>query len=87
MDLFVSHGPMDACYAISKRWSSAMIYRASYHTLSELVRRLILGSTLMRQLQQDGWNTMGGMKVCARNMLGHARAIADALHDPIDLPH
>jgi hypothetical protein len=39
-----------------------------------------------RRLQQGGWNTMGGMKVYARKALGHAKAIADALHDPSICP-
>jgi len=39
-----------------------------------------------RRLQQGGWNTIGGMKVYARKALGHARAIADALHDPSICP-
>jgi hypothetical protein len=39
-----------------------------------------------RRLQQGGWNTMAGMKVYARKALGHAKAIAAALHDPLICP-
>ena len=35
-----------------------------------------------RRTQQGGWLTAGGMRIYARKMLGHAKEVAAALHDP-----
>ncbi len=39
-----------------------------------------------RRRQQGGWGTTAGMAACSRKALGHARAVAAALHDPTLCP-
>ena len=39
-----------------------------------------------RRRQQGGWGTIAGMAAYSRKALGHARAVAAALHDPTLCP-